>query len=86
MRVGVIFVFINPLTLQLELVELLGSDRNTGEKDQQVDMKALIPQSSSVSNPSLTVRDLWRQKDLAPSELTCAIPLHGCRYLKVWLK
>lgn len=49
MRVGVIFVFINPLTLQLELVELLGSD-------------------------------------LAPSELTCTIPLHGCRYLKVWFK
>ena len=59
---------------------------NTGEKDQQVDMKALIPQSSSVSNPSLTVRDLWRQKDLAPSELTCTVPLHGCRYLKVWFK
>lgn len=52
---------------------------NTGEKDQQVDMKALIPAKEPVKN----VRDLWRQKDLSESELSCTIPAHGCRYLKV---
>jgi hypothetical protein len=73
---------------------------NVGETDQKVDMKALIsslPTSSkgeenSLGTPpmgedggGLTVRDLWRQKDLSPSELNCTIPLHGCRFLKVRL-
>jgi hypothetical protein len=30
------------------------------------------------------IRDLWRQKNLSEDELKCTIPLHGCRYLKVW--
>ena len=29
------------------------------------------------------VRDLWRQKDLSEGELTCTIPAHGCKYLRV---
>ena len=57
---------------------------NVGDKDQQVDMKALISTlpSGRFGGGSM-VRDLWRQKDLSPSELTCTIPAHGCRYLKV---
>ena len=63
---------------------------NVGDNDRQVDMKSLIPQPSSIVNYQLsivnsspTVRDLWRQKDLSESELSCTIPAHGCRYLKV---
>ena len=52
---------------------------NTGDTDQQVDMKTLIKVQGSM------VRDLWRQKNLSDSELNCTIPAHGCRYLKVWL-
>lgn len=29
------------------------------------------------------VRDLWRQKNLSPTERTWTIPPHGCRYLKL---
>lgn len=54
---------------------------NTGETDQKVDMKALIPSDK----PAKTIRDLWRQKNLSEDELTCTIPLHGCRYLRVEL-
>lgn len=57
---------------------------NVGEKDQQVDMKALVSQLSTVTSQVSTVRDVWRQKNLSPSELNCTIPSHGCRYLKVW--
>ena len=53
---------------------------NTGETDQKVDMKALIP----AEKPAKTIRDLWRQKNLTADELNCTIPLHGCKYLKVW--
>ena len=49
------------------------------DKDQKVDMKALIP----AEKPAKVVRDVWRQKDLSADELYCTIPLHGCRYLKV---
>ena len=52
---------------------------NVGEKDQQVDINALI----SAKEQAKTIRDLWRQKNLSPSELKCTIPLHGCRFLKV---
>ncbi len=52
---------------------------NVGDTDQQVDIKALV---SAVAKAK-TVRDLWRQKDLSAGELTCTIPTHGCRYLKV---
>ncbi len=52
---------------------------NVGEKDQQVDMKTLIP----AEEPARVIRDVWRQKDLSADELKCTIPLHGCRYLKV---
>ena len=31
----------------------------------------------------LSVRDLWRQKNLTASELTCRVSAHGCRLLKV---
>lgn len=55
---------------------------NTGDKDQQVDMKTLL---NVLEGSSTKVRDLWRQKDLTESELKCTIPFHGCRYLKVWL-
>ena len=53
---------------------------NVGETDRQVDMEALIPSTE----PARTIRDVWRQKDLKPSELKCTIPLHGCRLLKVF--
>lgn len=53
---------------------------NIGDKNQQVDMKSLIP-----AETTKTVRDLWRQQDLSASELNCTIPAHGCRYLKVFL-
>lgn len=52
---------------------------NVGEKDHQVDMKALIP----IKVPAKVIRDVWRQKNLSADELKCTIPLHGCRYLKV---
>ena len=52
---------------------------NVGDKDQQADMKALIP----AKEPAASVRDVWRQRDLFDDELTCTIPAHGCRYLKV---
>jgi len=52
---------------------------NVGDKDLQVDLQALIP----IKKPAKTIRDLWRQKNLSPSELNCTIPLHGCRLLKV---
>ena len=52
---------------------------NLGDKDQKVDMKALIP----AKEPAKVIRDVWRQKDLSADELNCTIPLHGCRYLKV---
>ncbi|MBQ7572090.1 MAG: putative Ig domain-containing protein, partial [Bacteroidaceae bacterium] len=54
---------------------------NLGDQKQQVDMKTLIP----AQKPAKTVRDLWRQKDLSASELSCTLPAHGCRYLKVVL-
>ncbi len=56
---------------------------NVGEKDQQVDMQALITPLMEGDVGGLTIRDLWRQKDLTPSELNCIIHLHGCKYLKV---
>lgn len=74
---------------------------NVGDNDQQVDMKALISllptslkgEESRLDTPTLrgdggglSVRDLWRQKNLSESELNCTIPSHGCRYLKVMAK
>jgi hypothetical protein len=60
---------------------------NVGEKDQEVDMKALINSQCSIFNGQCSMyRDLWRQKNLTDSELNCTIPLHGCRYLKVTAK
>ena len=53
---------------------------NVGEKDLKVDMNSLI----HVNEPAKNIRDIWRQKNLSPSELNCTIPPHGCRYLKVW--
>lgn len=52
---------------------------NVGEKDRQVNIKALIP----AKEPAKVIRDVWRQKNLSSDELNCTIPLHGCRYLKV---
>ena len=52
---------------------------NVGEQDQKVDMKALVPDVAKAHS----VRDLWRQRDLSTAELSCTIPTHGCRYLKV---
>lgn len=72
---------------------------NVGETDQKVDMKKLISllptshkgEKSGLGTPSLggdggglTIRDLWRQRNLSEGELNCTIPPHGCRYLKVW--
>ena len=52
---------------------------NVGDEDQQFDIKKLAPNAASAG----TIRDLWRQKDLTPSELVCTIPTHGCKYIKV---
>ena len=52
---------------------------NVGSEDQQVDIKKFAPNAASAG----TIRDLWRQKDLTPSELVCTIPTHGCKYIKV---
>ena len=63
---------------------------NVGDKDMQVDMKALInsqfstgTSTSTITSTNKTVRDLWRQKNLSDGELNCKIPAHGCKYLKV---
>ena len=61
---------------------------NVGDEDQRVDMRALVTQTSGFkfqvsSFNSLTIRDLWRQKNLSSSDLNCTIPAHGCKYLKV---
>ena len=52
---------------------------NVGDEDQQFDIKKFAPNAASAG----TIRDLWRQKDLTPSELVCTIPTHGCKYIKV---
>ena len=52
---------------------------NVGDKDQKVDILSLVPDLRK----GKTIRDLWRQKNLSTSDLTCTIPTHGCRYLKV---
>ena len=52
---------------------------NVGDEDQQFDIKKLAPNAASAG----TIRDLWRQKNLTPSELVCTIPTHGCKYIKV---
>lgn len=52
---------------------------NVGSEDKLLDIRQVIP---SISDHE-TIRDLWRQKDLTTTELTCTIPSHGCRYLKV---
>ena len=49
---------------------------NVGREDKQVDIKKFI-------SKYLTIRDLWRQKDLSADELICTIPTHGCKYIKV---
>ena len=38
---------------------------NLGDKDQKVDIKALIP----TDKPTKVIRDVWRQKDLSADEL-----------------
>ena len=53
---------------------------NVGSDDKQYDLKKLIPGIAQ----QRTVRDLWRQKDLSAEELTCTIPTHGCKYIKVY--
>ena len=52
---------------------------NVGNEDKQVDLKKLIPSATK----GMTVRDLWRQKNLTADELSCTIPTHGCKYIKV---
>ena len=49
---------------------------NVGTDDVKVDIKKYV-------SSSMSIRDLWRQKDLSANELTCTIPTHGCKYLKV---
>ena len=52
---------------------------NVGEKDLDVDLIQYV----STDNNAQLIRDLWRQKNLSPSETKCTIPSHGCRLLKV---
>lgn len=49
---------------------------NVGNEDVKVDIRKYAPAAK-------TIRDLWRQKDLSADELTCTIPTHGCKYIKV---
>ena len=69
---------------------------NVGDKDQQVDMKALInsihdsplaplERLQGEAGQEFIIRDLWRQKNLSANELNCTIPLHGCKYLKIFI-
>ena len=52
---------------------------NVGTEDKQVNIKTIFPPLAHAQS----FRDLWRQKDLNADELTCTIPTHGCKYLKV---
>ncbi len=49
---------------------------NVGTEDKTFNLKALAPTAT-------VIRDLWRQKDLTADEMTCVIPTHGCKYIKV---
>ena len=49
---------------------------NVGTEDKTFNLKALAPTAT-------VIRDLWRQKDLTAAEMTCVIPTHGCKYIKV---
>ena len=49
---------------------------NVGKEDKKIDIKKYV-------SPNLTIRDLWRQKNLSEGELNCTIPTHGCKYIKV---
>ena len=49
---------------------------NVGTEDKTFNLKSLAPTAT-------VIRDLWRQKDLTADEMTCVIPTHGCKYIKV---
>jgi hypothetical protein len=49
---------------------------NVGTEDKTFNLKSLAPTAT-------VIRDLWRQKDLTADEMTCVIPSHGCKYIKV---
>ncbi len=49
---------------------------NVGTEDKTFDISRIV-------GANMTVRDLWRQKDLSADEMKCIIPTHGCKYIKV---
>ena len=71
-RDGDIEVWARPLSDGSQAIGIF----NVGSEDKQVDIRKYI-------SGHLSIRDLWRQKDLTADELNCTIPTHGCRYLKV---
>ncbi len=71
-RDGDIEVWARPLSDGSQAIGIF----NVGSEDKQVNIRKYI-------SGHLSIRDLWRQKDLTADELNCTIPTHGCRYLKV---
>jgi len=54
---------------------------NVGDKDLKVNLADYFQLMGIQQLQS--ARDLWRQKDLQPSDLQWVIPTHGCEYIKV---
>ena len=54
---------------------------NVGTEDKEVDLSKYFGQLGIKSLKSM--RDLWRQKDLATTDTRWTVPTHGCKYIKV---
>ena len=54
---------------------------NVGPEDKEVDLAKYFGKLGIKSLQSM--RDLWRQKDLATSDTRWMVPTHGCKYIKV---
>ena len=54
---------------------------NVGPDDMTVDLADYLP-SLGIARP-LSVRDLWRQKDLPTTDLVYPVSTHGVRLLKI---
>lgn len=54
---------------------------NVGAEDKEVDLAKYFGKLGIKNLQSM--RDLWRQKDLATSDTRWTVPTHGCKYIKV---
>ena len=54
---------------------------NVGAEDKDVDLAKYFGKLGIKSLQSM--RDLWRQKDLATTDTRWTVPTHGCKYIKV---